>query len=146
MITAPTTHDSQSSTVVPHSKESYYKMKRLIIGIGFITLLFYGCDSKITALFEIENKTGFRIDSLRIVPNGYESDNFIFLNQGEKKEYLVDMSAIIKTDGDYKISFKPKEDSVITKVFGYYTNGYPLEKITRIIILSDTILINQEFN
>ena len=32
------------------------------------------------------------------------------------------------------------------KDFGYYTNGYPLEKITKIEIQGDTILIDQIFS
>ena len=121
-------------------------MNRLIIGIGILTLMIFGCDSEVTARFEIVNKTGLKIDSLIIVPNGYESGNYISLGNSEKKEYLVDMSAIAKTDGNYKISLKSKQDTTRIEVFGYYINGYPLEKITRIEILADTIVINQEFS
>lgn len=120
-------------------------MKKNIIGVLIITFLLTSCTHKVIAEFKITNNTEYNIDSLKIEPNINLTEKYISLEQGETSSYQADMTSIPKTDGGYQISFlinKQKE----TQVFGYYTNGYPLEKRTKIIIEKDTILIDQVFD
>jgi hypothetical protein len=120
-------------------------MNRIIIGFGILTLLMIRCDSKVTARFEIMNGADFILDSVRIIPNGYESDKYITLGVNEKIEYLVDMSSIAKTDGDYQLNYINEAGLMETLIFGYYTNGYQIESVIRIRIETDTIIFDSEF-
>ncbi|GAB7089701.1 hypothetical protein [Marinifilum fragile] len=117
-----------------------------ILAIGFIIALTCSCENKNIAKFEITNRTNDRIDSLRIVPNGYESKHYISLLPGETKKYDCDMTNIAKVDGDYQIDYKFESSDFISETFGYYTNGYPIEKLNKIEIKTNTLLFDAEFN
>ena len=120
------------------------KMIKYIIGFFITVSTLISCNNKEVAEFKITNNTDYKIDSLKIEPNIIETGKYISLKKGEEVKYKSDMTTIAKTDGAYQISFlingKNKK-----QVFGYYTNGYPLEKITEIKIEKDTILIKQIF-
>ena len=119
-------------------------MKQNIIGILIFTMILTSCSNKVVADFEIINNTEFNIDSLKIEPNISDVGKYISLKKGKKAEYKSDMTTIAKTDGAYQISFLVNGINK-TQVFGYFTNGYPLERITKIKIEKDTILIDQVF-
>lgn len=121
-------------------------MIQRLITIGFIIIFICSCKSKTIAIFEIKNQTNTKIDSLRIVPNGYESDFYISLSPGETKKYDCDMTNIAHVDGDYKLDYKFDTSYFVSKTFGYYTNGYPIERLIIVSIKTDTILIDSELN
>ncbi len=54
------------------------------------------------------------------------------------------MTGIEKIDGSYRFSYKKKNGELIVKGFGYYTNRYPTEKLTRIVIEKDSIKFDEE--
>jgi hypothetical protein len=56
------------------------------------------------------------------------------------------MSELPKVDGDYLLTFKRNQNNKQIKRFGYFTNGYPLEEITKIQIEKDTVIIDQIFD
>tara|TARA_R110000850_G_scaffold11842_1_gene40436 strand:- start:306 stop:674 length:369 start_codon:yes stop_codon:yes gene_type:complete len=113
-----------------------------LVGVYFSLV---SCSNSVTADFEITNGTGMRIDSLKIEPMVISNGNYISLDSNEKAKYIADMTDIPKHDGSYGISYQINEENKI-KDFGYYTNGYPLEKITKIEIQGETILIDQIFS
>ncbi|WP_321516158.1 hypothetical protein [Marinifilum fragile] len=117
-----------------------------ILAIGLIIALTCSCENKTIAKFEITNRTNDRIDSLRIVPNGYECKHYISLLPRETKKYDCDMTNIAKVDGDYQIDYKFESSDFISETFGYYTNGYPIEKLNKIEIKTNTLLFDAEFN
>ncbi len=119
-------------------------MKKNILGVLLITLNLISCDYETIADFEIKNNTGFKIDSLKIEPNINKTQQYISLHKGDKIKYKCNMTSIPKVDGAYKISFLIN-GKYKSEIFGYYTNGSPLEKITKIKIERDTIIINQIF-
>lgn len=47
----------------------------------------------------------------------------------------------LKVDGNYQLSYKNDSDNFKEKSFGYFSNGLPLEEITKIEILKDTVII-----
>jgi hypothetical protein len=107
-------------------------------------LIFFSCNNEIIAKFEITNKTYTIIDSLNISSFDYQiNKNYINLKPGETKEYFLDLTDLPKVDGDYFLRFiyldSNKKES---ERFGYYTNGYPLEKLIQIKISRDTIAYN----
>ncbi len=111
-----------------------------------LAIVICSCENETIAKFEIENKTGITIDSLRIVPNGYESDYYISLTPGELKKYDCNMTDIADSDEDYRLNYKFDTSLFVTKTFGYYTNGYPIESLIRVSIKPDTILFDLELN
>lgn len=117
-------------------------MKRSIIGLLILSFISTSCSNKVVADFEITNNTEFTIDSLKVEPNLSDKGKYISLKKGEKTKYKSDMTSIDKIDGAYQISFLLNGISK-TEVFGYYSNGYPLERITKIEIEKDTILFDQ---
>lgn len=50
-----------------------------------------------------------------------------------------------KIDGSYFLTFK-NHLSYRSLNFGYYSNGMPMESLTKINIFKDTIIIKQEYN
>ncbi|SZD73861.1 Uncharacterised protein [Candidatus Ornithobacterium hominis] len=121
-------------------------MLQRFITIGLLITVFFSCETETIAKFEIENNTSTTIDSLRIVPNGYESDYYISLSSGQLKKYDCNMTDIADVDGDYRLDYKFVTSLFETKTFGYYTNGYPIEKLIRISIETDTIIVDYELN
>jgi hypothetical protein len=100
----------------------------------------------ICSKYEIENRSEKLIDSFQIVPHGYISDNFIKIAPKQTRKFITDMSTIKKCDGHYQLSYNNESGQKEFMEFGYYTNGYPLEKITRIVIEQDSIFMNSEFD
>ncbi len=66
------------------------------------------------------------------------------MTPGSKALYEIDMTGIAKTDGYYLLSFKLKGKPVVMP-FGYFSNGAPLESVTRIFIHSDTVIIKPQY-
>ena len=121
-------------------------MKFKLLGLAVLILLLASCDSKTTLRFEISNDSNTRIDSLRLIPSGYESDYYISIAPNMTKEYIMDMTDIAKVDGDYQIDYIKNLNMRISKTFGYYTNGYPIESLIKVSIKPDTILFDSELN
>jgi hypothetical protein len=99
---------------------------------------FASCQNTVKAKFEIINNSSQTIDSLCIEPNISTHGKYISVCPNETITYLTDMSTIPKIDGSFNLIFKQGSLRSV-KSFGYYTNGYPLEKLTRIYIYPDTI-------
>ena len=87
------------------------------------------------------------IDSINVKSFDHEMNfNFIHLEPGESQTYWLDMKELPKVDGDYLLTFKRNQTNKEVKRFGYFMNGYPLEKITKIQIGKDTVIIDQIFD
>ena len=119
-------------------KEGKMKNNLLILLLALST--FTSCSNERSVTFEIHNKTEHQIDSLKIEPNTANSKKLISIKKGEIVEYEIDMTNIEKIDGSYQLSFLINEEIRVEK-FGYYTNGYPLEKFMSIEIVNDTIIV-----
>ncbi len=88
-------------------------------------------------IFRITNQTPFGIDSLRVLPDRNIGNNYISLKPNETKDFFTEMGNG-GTDGAYQISYKIG-DTIIKNHFGYYSNGIPMEKLTKIFIKPDTV-------
>lgn len=121
---------------------------RTKIFITLITLIsLTSCQDGIKAKFEITNQTKYRIDSIIIKSFDHsETKNYLTLEPGETKIYLLDMTNISKVDGDYLLKYKNEKTGVYRERFGYFTNGYPLEDVTIIKIKKDSVIIDQVFS
>ena len=115
----------------------------IALSMTFLTLLIYSCSSKVEAHFEISNSTNQKIKYLSIQPDE-NINNFITIEPNSKVSFKTDMTGIPKVDGSYRISFH-SVDTPKGFNFGYYSNGYPAESITRIDIQPDTIIIKPEY-
>lgn len=117
-----------------------------VIGfIIFVVVFFCSCQSSIKAKFEITNETEILIDSINIKSFDHnDNPNWIKLKSGQNQLYWLDMTNLPKVDGDYLLTYR---DSVLKTVrFGYFTNGFPLEKETNIKIKKDTVIIDQIYD
>ena len=119
-------------------------MKNKLFGLIILFITLTSCNNRIIANFEITNKTGLKIDSLYIEPMVVSKGKYISIKPDEKAEYKADMTGIPKNDGSYKLSYQQNGETII-KNFGYYSNGYPSEKINRIEIQKDTLTFDMEF-
>lgn len=119
-------------------------MIQRLLTIGFLTILITSCEKETIGKFEIENQTNNMIDSLRIVPNGYESDYYISISPGEIKKYDCNMTDIGDADGEYKLDYKFDTSSFVSEIFGYYTNGYQIEEKIIIIIKTDSLIYDSQ--
>ena len=109
-----------------------------------MTFLFYSCSSKVEAIFEITNSINQNIQNLTMQPDE-NKNNHISVETQSKATLKTNMTNLPKIDGSYYLSFK-SNDTFRGLNFGYYTNCYPSESITRIDIQSDTIIIKSEYN
>lgn len=115
------------------------KIKHLLFLTVLVCLLSCNSKSDIKAKFIVINNSGADIDSLIILPN---DSNYSKIIKGDSIVYYSNMTNMAKVDGSYALMFIPKSEARIkTYHFGYFTNGYPLEDYTRIIVLPDTIQI-----
>ena len=118
---------------------------RIVIPIGTL-ILFASCRSDIKAKFEITNQTGNSIDSINIISFDHQTNpNYLSLEPGQSQTYLLDMTDLPKVDGEYLLTYKGKELKV-RKRFGYFTNGFPLEEVTKIKIQKDTVIIDKIYD
>ena len=109
------------------------------ISIVILCALITSCDNWSQGKFEITNKTSIALDSICILPDRAAGRHFISLKPDETKYYVTDMSEPGGTDGAYVIQYKIKS-TVKSQIFGYYSNGNLLEKLTKVTILPDTVL------
>lgn len=110
-----------------------------------MSLMSHSCDTDIKtgvkARFIIVNRTGHFLDSIRIEPDG--DLKFATLEAGDSIHLFTDMTAFPKVDGSYRITCRERGTGRPRgQTFGYFTNGMPMEEITRISMLPDTILFN----
>jgi len=112
------------------------------VALSCLTILL-SCKNETIAKFEVVNTTKESIDSFYILPDN-SKDNFIQVEPNAKISYNINMTDVPKVDGSYQLSFKSKTKAVFIP-FGYYSNGYPMESITRIVIRPDTVLIKPEY-
>lgn len=112
-----------------------------VLCVGLCSLsLYILINAKVIAEFTVTNSTLRRIDSLSIEPNGNLTAKFINLEPDETIEYEADMTGGAKADGSYQLNYK-LNSSTFKHHFGYYSNGYPSDGVTKIIIRSDTVII-----
>ena len=69
--------------------------------------------------------------------------NHIKLNPNETKSYSLNMTNTPQVDGSYIVGYKLKGSDIRKQEhFGYFTNGYPNEELTKITIKTDTVIID----
>tara|TARA_R110002049_G_scaffold45917_5_gene133538 strand:+ start:282 stop:665 length:384 start_codon:yes stop_codon:yes gene_type:complete len=120
------------------------KMKSLKYHLIYVfsIVLFVSCNHN-EAKFTITNKSDFDIDSLCITPDSKQQ--LISIEKGKDIEFSTKMNEVTY-DGSYLISFKNSENNnIISKRFGYFTNGYQIEDAIKIMVLNDTIFIDSKF-
>jgi len=110
--------------------------------IPLLTVLIAACHGTVESTFEITNQTNKKIENLSIQPDENLHHSISIAPQATIV-FKTNMTYVSKEDGTYWLQFQ-WGDSTREINFGNYTNGYPVERITKIIIQSDTILILPE--
>lgn len=96
------------------------------------------------ARFEISNASGVVLDSVSIKASTQSAAHaFVKMKPGERVSFWLSMEGIPQADGNYSLSYKPADKkNFVTNHFGYFSNGIPAEKITKIIIERDTVIFD----
>ena len=89
----------------------------------------------------VVNETMWRVDSISIEPD--EKPGHWSLDPGDSMVYLSEMGKHPLVDGSYRLSYMTGREKR-GLVFGYFSNGIPSERGTRIILRSDTVLIRHK--
>jgi len=94
--------------------------------------------------FIISNESDFDINNVSIMPDA--NKKIVHIKKGEVLNHNINMSEV-KTDGSFTISFQnAKTNDSVSQAFGYYTNGYQIENVISIKVLSDTIIFDSKFD
>jgi len=116
------------------------KIRNLLL---IFSIFVISCNISPTMNFELINHSSNSISNIIISATGSEhTDTLEFVTDGALK-YKLDMSGIPKTDGSYKIEFE-RDGKPEDKMFGYYTNGYPINEKYIIVILDNEIDFKEE--
>ena len=101
------------------------------------------CHNNTSMKFEVTNKSMDLIKNVQISCTGSKDIETSEFDKQNKIKYRLDMSNIPKTDGSYKVVFN-RDGEMESKVFGYYTNGYPINNKYEILILENNIEIKEK--
>lgn len=94
------------------------------------------------ARFVVVNETTARLDSITIEPDGKPGHRS--LDPGDSMLYVSEMDNHPLVDGSYRLSYTSGGDRK-GLVFGYFSNGMPSERGTRILLRPDTVLIRHVY-
>ena len=97
---------------------------------------------KNVARFVVVNETTARLDSISIIPD--EKPGHWSLDPGDSIQYVSEMDNHPLVDGSYMLSYKIGGEKK-GMVFGYFSNGIPSERGTRILLKPDTVLIRHVY-
>lgn len=95
-----------------------------------------------SARFTVVNETLVKVDSIVIEPD--EKQGYTALESGDSMTYISEMEKQPRVDGSYHLTYRVgKEKKGLT--FGYFSNGIPSERGTRVVLRPDTVLIGHIF-
>ena len=91
--------------------------------------------------FRVTNNTQNNIDFLILSTDKDQGKSLTYkIPKGSSIDSKVDFKGVDRTDGAYKMKYKfSQSKDTLFEQFGYYTNGYPLEKELIINIYADSI-------
>ncbi len=118
--------------------------KLLLLATAQLVFFLISCNEKTGVEFYVTNKRDTVLHKVNLSP-GKSPATIANLKPGETKKVFMDFSGAAKVDGCYAISIDNAAIKNNFLVFGYYTNGIPLEKEIRINIHSDTFQITSVF-
>lgn len=110
-----------------------------------VLFFFISCNSYTGVDIFFTNKRDSTIKSIVIDPGGskLQVNN---LEVGKSYKAYLSFKGVAKIDGSYLVQIDGKHDSINLFSFGYYTNGYPLEKEIRLIFYKDSTGISYVFS
>jgi hypothetical protein len=133
----------------PYARDSRTVASSLLFRIPILTFLLQwllpSCQSGFpvtAARFIIVNETNSRVDSLHIEPD--EKPSHWSLDPGDSMVYLSEMDKHPLVDGSYRLTFKFGGEKK-GLAFGYFSNGMPSERGTRILLRPDTVFIRHVY-
>lgn len=116
-----------------------FRLSSLVLIIS--TLLFFGCREK-EIIIELINDSDFILENISVeIIDKTKRTNPINLSPKETKIIMLDFSNVPQMDGHYMIKFRQNE-KVVSKEFGYFTNGQPMEDKWQLTIGEDTIVFS----
>ena len=114
--------------------------------LTILILSLVSCDNRNGVEFIVHNESQGTIDSVRISTGDKKSTIKLFdIQKGLTKEDFLDMRDILKIDGHYILEITASGQTR-TNDFGYYTNGFSLDKGIDIYFMADTIIYKYRDN
>lgn len=99
------------------------------------------CNQPAKIHFVINNQTSDVMDSVKITPNNDAAHLYTAIMPNEVGHYYADLSGQ-SADGSYTLSYKRfSVGRHVTKQFGYFSNGQPLEKQLFLEVWMDTVIV-----
>ena len=113
---------------------------RYIIFLPFLSGL-TACNKASKIHFVINNQTSDVMDSVKITPNNDAAGLYRRIMPNEVGDYYADLSGQ-SADGSYTLSYKRfSAGKHVTRQFGYFSNGQPLEKQLFLEVWLDTLIV-----
>ena len=110
-----------------------------------VFFFFLSCNSHTGVDIFIINNRDSTVKSIVIDPGGskLQVNN---LEAGKSYKAYLSFKGVAKIDGSYLVQIDGKSDSINLFSFGYYTNGYPLEKEIHLTLHKDSTGINYVYS
>lgn len=111
-----------------------------------LVLPFVGCQNVSpdrTVAVQIVNSSSKDVDYMAFSTNQGQG-NLQKPGLKQQKTVAVDFSFanVDKTDGSYRLRYKfAATTDTVTRTFGYYTNGYPIDSQINIVVYNDSISV-----
>jgi hypothetical protein len=118
--------------------------KSLLLITILLVFFLVACKEKTGIDFYVTNQRDTVLQNVNLSP-GKSPVIISYLKPGETKKVFMDFSGAAKVDGCYQINIDNAKNKDNNLIFGYYSNGIPLEKEMRIAILNDTFQITAVF-
>lgn len=117
------------------------KFRHLIL-LAFLSGIM-ACNQPPKIHFVINNQTSDVMDSIKITPNNDAAHLYTRIMPNEVGDYYADLSGQ-SADGSYTLSYKMfSVGRKVSKQFGYFSNGQPLEKQLFLEVWMDTVIVKK---
>lgn len=112
----------------------------------FVICLASGCqriNPAITLAVNVENQSNAPVDYLAFSTHTGKGRLETFaLKPQENVNLTFDFTEVPKTDGSYQLRYRfAGSADTLTKTFGYYTNGYPIDQQISLTVHTDSLAV-----
>ncbi|MBC3784584.1 hypothetical protein [Spirosoma utsteinense] len=112
----------------------------------FVVILVVGCQQigpAYTLAVDVENRTNAPVDYLAFSNHiGQGRLETFALKPQQKVNVTFDFTDVAKTDGLYQVRYRfAGSADTLTKTFGYYTNGYPIDQQISLTVHTDSLSV-----
>jgi hypothetical protein len=122
-------------------------MKHIFI-IFFLSIFTVGCKNDDSASFALSNISQYEISEVKLYVNVgvtnlllLDSIDMNIVQSGASIHKVILENKLPKSDGGFYLRFK-QNDNIVSKEFGYFTNGGLLDKQYKITVTDDDVTVS----